>query len=110
MVYSWSGAPVPPYPRIRGHHDGVPARKLQDLSLGQRAAIKGARKKVDCRVPPAQADNRPDWFLAIPPHRKVRKLWTTTACRVFDRTPSLSISTKPSRRVPSRRSGAINRA
>ena len=79
----------------------------------QRAAIILREKQVDFEFRHIDPDNRPEWFLAISPHRKVPVLRIDDRCRCSNRMPSPSIWTRRSRRgfIPKIRSSArLNRA
>ena len=71
----------------------------------QRAAIVLREKKTSISSSATSShDNRPDWFLAISPHKKVPVLQhRRQGCRCSSRTQSTSISTRRSRRGCTRR-------
>ena len=50
----------------------------------QRAAIVLREKKVDFEFRHIEPDNRPDWFLAISPHKKVPVLRVDDSVSLFE--------------------------
>ena len=69
----------------------------------QRAAIVLREKNIDFEFRHIESDNRPDWFLAISPHKKVPVLRIDNKVSLLSRTQSTSISTRRSRRGCTRR-------
>ena len=60
----------------------------------QRAAIVLREKNVDFEFRHIEPDNRPDWFLAISPHKKVPVLRVDDRVSLFESNSSPSIWTK----------------
>ncbi len=74
----------------------------------QRSAIVLREKNTEFEMRHIESDNRPDWFLAISPHKKVPVLRIDDKVSLFESVPSTNISTRPSSRAcipPTRSSG-----
>ena len=63
----------------------------------QRSAIVFREKNIEFEFRHIEPDNRPDWFLAISPHKKVPAMTVDERCRCSSQTRSTSISTRRSR-------------
>ena len=74
----------------------------------QRSAIVFREKNTEFELRHIEPDNRPDWFLAISPHKKVPALSIDNRVSLFESNAITSIWTKPSRRgcIPRTRSSA----
>ena len=67
---------------VIGEKDGeISACQLQDLSMG--AACRN-EKNIDFEFRHIEPDNRPDWFLAISPHKKVPVLRVDDSVSLFE--------------------------
>jgi glutathione S-transferase len=69
---------------IGGRHGEIPSGQLQDLPLGAARGDRAAEKKVDFEFQHIEPDNRPDWFLAISPHKKVPVLRIDDRLSLFE--------------------------
>ena len=83
--------------RVIGDQDGgISFVSFKTCPWVQRAAIVLREKKIDFEFRHIEPDNRPDWFLAISPHKKVPVLRVDDSVSLLSRTPLPSTWMRPS--------------